>query len=127
MLDNGQMDVPKNTELVGVLYPGVLAGARGNAVMDGHVDSYTGPAVFFNLKKLKPGDAIIVSDRQDHQLTYRVMSVEIFKPSEAPMERIFGPTDEINLNLITCTGKYSRKRKEHEKRLVVFAKLDGDR
>ncbi|MNN68889.1 hypothetical protein D3C81_1846310 [compost metagenome] len=55
------------------------------------------------------------------------MSVEIFKPSEAPIERIFGPTDEIHLNLITCTGKYSRKRKEHEERLVVFAKLDGDK
>ncbi|MEF2967158.1 class F sortase [Paenibacillus sp. M1] len=96
-------------------------------VMDGHVDSYTGPAIFFDLKKLQPGDAIIVRNRKsDRSLIYRVESVEAFNTSEAPIERIFGETDEIRLNLITCTGKYSRKKKEHEKRLVVFAKLDGD-
>ncbi|MNJ81728.1 hypothetical protein D3C77_806690 [compost metagenome] len=60
----------------------------------------------------------------DHQLTYRVESVESFLTSEAPIERIFGDTNDIRMNLITCTGRYSRKKKEHEKRLVVFAKLD---
>jgi len=127
VLANGQMDVPESTNLVGILYPGVLAGAKGNLVMDGHVDSYTGPAVLFDLKKLKPRDIIIVRDNMDHQLTYRVESVESFITSEAPIERIFGETDEIRLNLITCTGAYSRKKKEHQKRLIVFAKLDGER
>lgn len=127
VLENGQMDVPRDTELVGLLYPGVLAGAKGNMVMDGHVDSYTGPAVFFDLKKLKPGDAVIVRNRNtDRTLTYRVESVEVFKNGEAPIERVFGQTDEHRLNLITCTGKYSRKKKEHEERLVVFTKLDGE-
>ncbi|WP_435922176.1 class F sortase [Paenibacillus sp. DYY-L-2] len=112
---------------MGLLYPGVLAGAKGNMVMDGHVDSYTGPAVFFDLKKLKPGDAVIVRNRHfDRTLTYRVESVEVFKKGEAPIERVFGQTDEHRLNLITCTGKYSRKKKEHEERLVVFTKLDGE-
>ncbi len=127
VLANGQMDVPQSTDLVGILYPGVLAGAKGNLVMDGHVDSYTGPAVLFDLKKLKPRDLIIVRDNMDHLLTYRVESVESFISSEAPIERIFGETDEIRLNLITSTGAYSRKIKEHQKRLIVFAKLDGER
>lgn len=127
VLADGQMDVPQSTDLVGILYPGVLAGAKGNLVMDGHVDSYTGPAVLFELKKLKPRDIIIVRDNMDHQLTYRVESVESFITSEAPIERIFGETDETRLNVITCTGAYSRKKKEHQKRLIVFAKLDGDR
>lgn len=126
VLENGQMDVPKDTETVGVLYPGVVAGERGNMVMDGHVDSYTGPAVFFNLKKLSPGDAIIVRNPySDRSMTYRVESVEAFKTSEAPIERVFGPSSGYKLNLITCTGRYSRKKKEHEERLVIFAKLDG--
>ncbi|OAB41660.1 class F sortase [Paenibacillus glacialis] len=127
VLANGQMDVPQSTDLVGILHPGVLAGAKGNLIMDGHVDSYTGPAVLFDLKKLKPRDIIIVRDNLDRQLTYRVESVESFITSEAPIERIFGETDEIRLNLITCTGTYSRKKKEHQKRLIVFAKLDGER
>lgn len=126
VLDSGQMDVPKDTEIVGFLYPGVLAGTKGNMIMDGHVDSYTGPAVFFDLKKLNPGDAVIVRNQHsDRSMTFRVESVEAFKTTEAPIERIFGQTDEHHLNLITCTGKYSRKKKEHEERLVVFTKLDG--
>lgn len=123
--EDGRMDVPKDTEIVGILQPGVLAGAKGNVIMDGHVDSYTGPAIFFNLKKLRPGDTIIVSNKTGQRLSYVVESVESFITAEAPLERIFGDTDEHRLNLITCTGKYSRKKKEHEMRLVVFAKLQN--
>ncbi|GAA0133673.1 hypothetical protein YSY43_05130 [Paenibacillus sp. YSY-4.3] len=126
VLEDGQMDVPKHTDIVGVLHPGVIAGEPGNMVMDGHVDSYTGPAVFFNLKKLKPGDPIIVRDHAKRKLTYIVESVESYPTSEAPVDRVFGDTKERRLNLVTCSGKYSRKKKEHEQRLIVFAKLDGD-
>lgn len=126
VLTNGQMGVPKDTDLVGISYPGILPGAQGNIILDGHVDSYTGPAVFFNLKKLQRGDAIIVSNNSGRKLTYLVESVEIFATSEAPLERIFGETKEPRLNLITCTGRYSRKKKEHEKRLIVFTKLEGE-
>lgn len=126
VLEDGQMDVPKHTDIVGVLHPGVLAGEPGNMVMDGHVDSYTGPAIFFNLKKLKPGDSIIVRDHAKQKLTYIVEAVESYPTSEAPVERVFGDTTEHRLNLVTCSGKYSRKKKEHEQRLIVFAKLDGD-
>lgn len=57
------------------------------------------------------------------KLTYIVESVEIYTTAEAPMERIFGKSTEARMNLITCTGRYSRKKKEHEKRLIVFTKL----
>ncbi|WP_069188396.1 class F sortase [Paenibacillus sp. GM2] len=124
--EDGRMDVPEDTEVVGILQPGVLAGGQGNVIMDGHVDSYTGPAIFFNLKKLRPGDTIIVSNKTGQRLIYAVESVETFITAEAPLERIFGDTDEYRLNLITCTGKYSRKKKEHEMRLVVFAKLQNE-
>ncbi|KWX89156.1 hypothetical protein AMQ83_02290 [Paenibacillus riograndensis] len=126
LLENGQMDVPDNTEITGILFPGVLPGGKGNVIIDGHVDSYSGPAVFFKLKKLKQGDKVIVSRKNGRQLTYIVESVEAFTPAEAPMERIFGETGERRMNLITCTGRYSRKKKEHEKRLIIFTKLDGE-
>ncbi|MNW04694.1 hypothetical protein D3C71_2008140 [compost metagenome] len=58
-------------------------------------------------------------------MTYIVESVETFTPAEAPIDRIFGENGERRLNLITCTGRYSRKKKEHEKRLVIFTKLGG--
>ncbi|MNJ53391.1 hypothetical protein D3C77_487760 [compost metagenome] len=55
-----------------------------------------------------------------------MQSVETYLTSEAPVDRVFGETEERMLNLVTCTGKYSRKKKEHERRLIVFAKLDGE-
>jgi len=121
--DNGQMEVPESTVRAGILSPGVKPGLPGTALMAGHVDNYTGPAIFYPLKKLKPGDPILLTNGKGQYLVYKVTSVESFKTAEAPLDRIFGHTDESRLNLITCTGKYDRKRKEHEKRLVVFSRL----
>ncbi len=123
LLPDGQMDVPKDSNIAGILYPGILPGAKGNVIIDGHVDSYIGPAIFFKLKKLNHGDEIIVSNSDGRKLTYIVESVESFTTAEAPLERIFGKSTEARMNLITCTGRYSRKKQEHEKRLIVFTKL----
>jgi LPXTG-site transpeptidase (sortase) family protein len=123
----GQMGVPNSTGKVGYLSTGILPGAVGNAIMDGHVDSYEGPAVFFDLKKLKKGDSIFVKNDKGYSIPFIVESVESFRTSEAPIQRIFGHADEPRLNLITCTGKYSRKKREHEKRLIVFAKRLSDK
>jgi LPXTG-site transpeptidase (sortase) family protein len=125
VLPNRAMDVPHAFDRVGLLYPGVLPGQKGNAVMDGHVDHYTGPAVFFYLKKLKPGDKVIVSDRSGQTLTFVVNRVEAFVTKEAPLSRIFGEAERPQLNLITCTGKFNKKTREHAKRLVVFTELQN--
>jgi len=126
VLDNGQMDVPKSTDNVGYLTNGILPGAVGNAVMDGHVDHYKGPAVFFRLRTLKKGDEVIVKNEKGHFVTFVVEAVETYKTSEAPIPRIFGPSADPRLNLITCTGKYSRKKKEHQERLVVYTKRSAE-
>jgi len=115
------MGVPKGTDNVGYLSNGVLPGAVGNAVMDGHVDSYVGPAVFFPLRNLSKGDVVIVKDAKGKAIEFAVEAVETYKTADAPIARIFGPTNESRLNLITCTGKYSRKKREHLERLVVYA------
>ncbi|TVY03343.1 class F sortase [Cohnella terricola] len=122
VLENGQMGVPNNTDKVGYLASGILPGAVGNAVMDGHVDHYKGPAIFFRLRTLKKGDEVIVKNDKGHFVSFVVESVEAYKTSEAPIPRIFGPSADPRLNLITCAGKYSRKKKEHQERLVVYTK-----
>ncbi|MGG1639969.1 class F sortase [Paenibacillus sp. NRS-1782] len=122
-LKNGQMGVPDNTDRVGYLSTGILPGAAGNAIMDGHVDTYTGPAVFYPLKKLKRGDFVYVTGDEGCKLQFVVEEVKFYLTSEAPIQTIFGPTEEHRLNLITCAGRYSRSKKEHEGRLVVFTKL----
>ncbi len=120
VLDNGQMGVPNRSDAVGYLPNGTLPGAAGNAVMDGHYDSRNGPAVFYRLKQLKTGDIIVVKNERGEAIEFAVQSVRTYGKSAAPIAMIFGPSAEPRLNLITCAGKFSRKLKEHQERLVVF-------
>ncbi|AWB47036.1 class F sortase [Paenibacillus sp. CAA11] len=122
-LESGMMDVPKATDRVGYLRPAALPGGEGNAVMAGHVDTYTGPAVFYPLKKLHQGDFVYVIDHYGNKAVFIVEAVKYYPTAQAPIEAIFGPTREHRLNLITCAGRYSRSRREHEGRLIVFTKL----
>lgn len=122
VLDNGQMGVPKSSGKVGYLLNGILPGAIGNAVMDGHYDSSKGPAVFYHLKRLKQGDVVIVKNERGNTMEFVVQAVKAYKTSEAPINEIFGSSIEPRLNLITCAGKYSRSKKEHLERLVVYTK-----
>jgi len=123
VLPNGQMGVPKSTATVGILANGVVPGQKGNALIAGHVDSYTGPAVFYPLKKLKAGDPVLISNENNEFLIFKVVAVESYRTADAPLDKIFGDTDEARLNLITCTGKYNRQKREHEKRLVIYTRL----
>ncbi len=122
-MDNGQLGVPANFEDVGYFSPAdILPGAVGNVIMDGHVDSREGPAVFFPLKKLKRGDSVILKSNEGEKIEFILESVKLYKTDEAPIQKIFGPTNEARLNLITCGGKYIRQKKEYEARLVVYTK-----
>jgi LPXTG-site transpeptidase (sortase) family protein len=124
-LENGQMGVPQDTDQVGWFAPGIKPGSPGNAVMAGHVDSLTGPSVFYELDKLKKGDEILVYGSQDEVLTFTVVKTEVYPREDAPVDSIFGFTYGSGLNLITCTGEYNRSVNTHEERLVVYTELSA--
>lgn len=127
ILDNGQMGVPEDINNVGWFEPGVKPGSRGSAVLAGHVDSKTGPAIFFDLKKVKQGDEIIVKDQNGTALTFIVKKQESYGRSSAPIDEIFQTSEGQNLNLITCSGTFVRSAGTHEERLVVFAELKKEK
>ncbi|WP_419876135.1 class F sortase [Candidatus Pristimantibacillus sp. PTI5] len=122
-MENGQMGVPQHIDGVGWFEPGTKPGAKGNAVMAGHVDSLTGPAVFYKLDRLKAGDEIIVSDKEGTTRTFIVMDKQRYPREEAPLEDIFGFSYQSHLNLITCTGEFNDEAKTHEERLVIYTEL----
>lgn len=124
-LANGQMGVPEGFETVGWFEPGIKPGAPGNAVMAGHVDSKTGPAVFYKLEDLKKGDEIIVKDKEGKTLTFEVTGKEAYKRKDAPVDKIFDFAYTSKLNLITCVGTFNQKEGTHEERLVVYTELKG--
>lgn len=122
-LKDGRMDVPKNPGNVGWYEPGTLPGAPGNAVLAGHVDDLTSPAVFYDLHKLKNGDKIMVTDTDGQTLTFEVYDQKTFPRLDAPIEDIFGFSFASTLNLITCSGDYDPETTERAERTVIYTKL----
>jgi sortase A len=123
LLENGEMEVPEETDVVGWYNRGVKVGAKGNAVLAGHVDSKKGPAIFFYLKNIKVGEKIIVTNEKGMERIFEVKSKESYPSDEAPIEKIFGPSDIRNLNVITCTGTFNHDEHLYPDRLVVYTQL----
>jgi sortase (surface protein transpeptidase) len=121
----GAMDVPANVWHVGWFHLGPRPGDVGNAVIDGHLDSTTGPAIFLNLQNLRIGDRIYVTDRAGIERGFVVTALHSYLLTEAPRARIFGPTTERHLNLITCSGTWQARAHQYDQRLVVYTRLLG--
>lgn len=121
--ENGSMAVPEDTGTIGWYMHGTKPGDPGNAVMAGHVDGLSGPAVFYELNKVKKGDQIHITDSEGQQLTFAVLKKKTYLPDEAPLMEIFGEHKKSRLNLITCTGSFNRKIGHYEERLVVYTEL----
>jgi uncharacterized repeat protein (TIGR01451 family) len=119
----GLMDVPSNIWDAAWLRSGVKPGALGHSVIDGHLDSVAGSAVFAQLDRLHAGDRIFVSDEDGGELTFRVTAVRVEPLDGFPTLKVFGPANGRYLNLITCAGRYDPARRTYDQRLVVFAEL----
>ncbi|OAT82120.1 hypothetical protein A6P54_11535 [Bacillus sp. MKU004] len=121
--ENGNMELPENGKDVAWFEPGVQPGEAGNAVLAGHVDNEKAPAVFFKLKELEKGDEIHLYDEDGKHLTFVVKDKIAYQKDDAPLRKIFGPSDKRMLNLITCTGYFDRDIHNYVERLVVYTEL----
>ena len=122
-LDNGQMGVPQDPDQAGWFSPGTKPGGRGSSVIAGHVDSKTGPAVFYELDKMEIGDEVLIHGEDGEIVRFAVVKKVAYPRTDAPVDTIFGFTYGSGLNLITCTGSWDRKAKTHDDRLVVYTEL----
>lgn len=80
-------------------------GTGGNAVFAGHV-TWNGPAVFYNLDQLAPGDRIVLKGMDGTQLVYTVTSNFLVDPSDPDSLSVMAPTDSDVITLITCGGTF---------------------
>lgn len=137
------MDAPKGSYLDPVWnsafwYRGsAIPGEPGTATIAGHVNGLLGePKIFAHLKKLRPGDLIIIHVNNTlTDIRFTVDEVKIYSIQEssdpAVLLRIFGTgsgssllpkteTDGLaHLTLITCTGYF--KNGEFDHHVVVYA------
>lgn len=119
----GNMDVPSRYDTTAWFEHGVRPGMTGNAVIAGHFDSRGGPAVFFRLQAVQPGDEIQITTSDGELLTFRVDRIASFDANNAPRYEIFGPSTQPRLNLITCSGVFDSAAGAYNERLVVYSTL----
>jgi len=121
VLDDGSLEAPDRYADVGWWRNGPLPGSPGNAVVVGHVDSKTGPAVFYGLASLQRGDRVEVTRRNASPALFWVRRVERFPVKDFPADRVYRHGGPSGLVLITCGGKYDEAVGRYLDNVVVFA------
>jgi sortase (surface protein transpeptidase) len=123
---DGTMQVPGDFQVAGWFTGAPQPGQLGPAVIAGHVDSRTGPAVFYRLRDLRPGDEVRVV-RADHRVVrFRVDSLASYPKQALPDDAVYGATTTPALRLITCAGSFDRSRHSYRDNLVVSATRVAD-
>jgi hypothetical protein len=79
--------------------------------------------VFFDLRRLRVGDAIHVTRDDGSRVSFTVERVEQFAKDAFPTDRVFGPVGGAELHLITCGGTFDWNRHHYRDNVVVFARL----
>lgn len=119
---SGEMDVPRNVEDVAWYQHGPSPGANGSAVLAAHVDlTGQGPGVFFDIKKLNPGDFIEIEYEDGSQQGFVVEARSTYLKDELPLEAIFSRSGPPVLTLITCGGGFDSSVSRYDSNVVVYA------
>lgn len=117
------LQVPSDYFDIGWWRDGPSAGENGAAVMVGHVDSETGPAVFYQLSGLSRGHEIEIDREDGSRMTFAVRRVRAFSRADFPSERVYRTGGPPALHLVTCGGTFDAAEGQYSGNVVVFAEL----
>ncbi len=135
VLDVASPLVPLGTDAAGVLVPpatadvagwyaeGPAPGEIGPAVVAGHVDSRSGPGVFLDLARLRPGDTVEIDRADGTVLEFVVRSVGTVAKDAFPTATVYGPTPVPELRLITCGGEFDTRTGHYRANVIIHAAL----
>jgi sortase family protein len=118
---DGVLQPPGDPNVAGWYRRGAVPGEQGPAVIAGHVDSQEGPAVFFRLDGLAPGDPVEVARSDGKAFDYRVVSVESHAKAAFPTALVYGPAPGPVLRLVTCGGVFDPRSRHYRDNVVVTA------
>jgi sortase (surface protein transpeptidase) len=123
---DGTMEVPTDFAHAGWFDRGPKPGRVGPAVIAGHVDDRSGPAVFHALAELRPGDLIEVHGAGEEVVTFAVRETQQHPKDAFPTDAVYGGTPGPELRLITCSGEFDRDERSYRDNTIVFAeRVDG--
>jgi sortase (surface protein transpeptidase) len=120
---SGALQVPASVSVAGWYTGSARPGAIGSAVIAGHIDSVTGPGVFFRLRLLRPGNRVYVRRDNGSVAVFEVTAVHTYLKSRFPTEAVYGPQPDAELRLITCGGTFDYATGHYLSNVIVYATL----
>ncbi|MFC4009680.1 class F sortase [Nonomuraea purpurea] len=119
-IENPPFDPPN---LAGWYRYGPVPGRRGAAVITGHLDTRTGPAVFADLRKVKRGDQVQVLRADRSVAVFVVDKVEHTPKRSFPAKKVYAKLGYPGLRLVTCGGTFDRRAHSYQDNTIVYAHL----
>lgn len=106
---------------------GAQPGTAGTALMVGHVDTRSKPAVFYGLSSAQPGDKVRVVRADGSVAEFTIEDVRVYERAAFDAHKAYGPRvrGRAELRLVTCGGTYDKVAKEYTANVVVSAYLTG--
>ena len=117
------LEVPKDFGDTGWFTEGPEPGETGAAVVVGHLDSQAGPAVFYRLSALRPGDRIAITLENGSTVRYVARSTKTVRKTEFPTKLVYAQTKKPTLRLVTCAGEFDEATGQHPDNYIVFATI----
>ena len=117
---DGTAQVPSDPQRAGWFSGGPRPGEEGPAVILGHIDSRTGPAVFYRLHALAPGATVTVNTVSGQRVGFTVDRVEQVSKRSFPTAEVYGPAFGRQLRLITCGGTFDFAKGHYTDNVIVF-------
>jgi sortase (surface protein transpeptidase) len=119
----GALQVPSTTSVAGWYTGSARPGAIGSAVIAGHIDSLSGPGVFFRLRVLRPGNRVYVRRANGSVAVFEVTAVHSYLKTRFPTDAVYGPEPDAQLRLITCGGTFDYATGHYLSNVIVYATL----
>ncbi len=121
------MEVPQRATALGWYSLGPAPGARGPAVLAGHVHYNGTPGIFSRLSELRPGDVVEIDRADGTVLTFTIEAVRQYDKRRFPTAEVYGNLDYAGLRLITCAGRPAAGTDRYPDNVVAFARLTSVR
>ena len=123
LTSSGALQVPASTAVAGWYTFSPRPGAIGSSVIAGHIDSLTGPGIFFRLRLMRPGERVYVRRTDGSLAVFRVTARHMYLKADFPTMAVYGPVPTPQLRLITCGGTFDPATGHYLSNVIVFATL----
>ena len=119
---SGALQVPPTTTVAGWYTGSPRPGSIGSAVIAGHIDSVTGPGIFYRLSQLRRGARVYVKRADGTLAVFEVTQVRSYQKDDFPTTAVYGAVPDPELRLITCGGTFDYATRSYLSNTVVYAR-----